>query len=301
MATPTPRLSSRLPGRSGPGQVRPAPTLVAVAVAAVTTLAVLAVLLVAGSGHQALAQSGPGTTTAAPTPDQTGVTTAGSTPSTVDPAVVSELRAGSEVFSQICSACHQPGGAGLSGRYPPLKGNPTVQDGAYVAGVIDNGKQGEITVLGTTYNGVMPSFSTLTDDDVTAVIAYLQNDFQVPAGVTAAPAGPVAGTELPGLTTMGSLVAYLLAAAVAGLVLAPRLLSTNDRLDVPWLDAGLKTATIVSAVILLTVVVPNWALRTSTVAKLSRFGQDVIAVGLFGAGLVAVLWALWYAQRESRV
>ena len=270
--------------------------------AAVALMAFLLALAVTARGPRpAQAQTGDPTAT---TTVATGDTGAGDTTTadTIDPAVVAQLQAGSEVYTQICSACHQPGGAGLVGQYPPLSGNPKVADAAYVTGVVTNGKQGQIEVLGNTYNGVMPSFSTLSDDDIAAVIAYIQNGFQVPAGAApTGPTGPVAGTELPALADMGSLVAFLLAAAVIGLVLAPRLLSANDRLNVPWLDAGLKTTAIVAAVILLVVVVPDWALKTSAVSKLSRAGQDVVGLGLWTFGLGVVLGALWYAHKESRV
>lgn len=277
---------------------------------AMLTLAALAVAMAgAANGPRPAAAQTDGTTTtvadgtATTTAAETGVTTADSTTAdTMDPALADQIVAGSEVYSQICSACHQPGGTGLPGQYPPLNGNPKVADAAYVTGVVTNGKQGQIEVLGQTYNGVMPSFSTLSDDDIAAVIAYIQNGFQLPAGAApAGPTGPVAGTELPALANMGSLVAFLLAAAVGGLVLYPRLASQNDRLHVPWLDAWLKTAAIVAAVILLVVVLPDWALKTSAVSKLPRAGQDVVGLGLWGAGLGVVLGALWYAHKESRV
>lgn len=215
------------------------------------------------------------------------------------------LQEGQQVYSQICSACHQPGGAGLSGQFPPLLDNPNVDDSAYVADVITNGLQGEITVLGETYDGVMPSFSTLSDEEVAAVTAYLQADFEAPAAAEGENAlgntGPVAGTELPALTNMSHFVALALAAGVILLVLAPRLLSANDRLSVPWLDAWLKTASIVIAVYLLVIYIPNWALTTSTVAGLSRFGQDLIGTSLWSLGVGVLLAGLWYAHRESRV
>ena len=224
----------------------------------------------------------------------------------VDPAAeeaAEELRQGQQVYSQVCSSCHQPGGAGLPGQFPPLIDNPNVDDAAYVADVINNGLQGPVTVGGETFDGIMPSFSTLGEDDIDAVIAYLQNDLEAPVDEAAAvaPTGPVAGTELPALTDMGAITAYLLAAAVAALVLAPRLLSANDRLSVPWLDAWLKSAVIVLAVALLVVYVPDWALKWGPVTDLSRFGQDLIGTGLWAGGLVVILGALWYAHRESRV
>lgn len=224
-------------------------------------------------------------------------------PTPEEEAEAARLREGQQVYSQICSSCHQPGGAGLSGQFPPLIDNPNVDDAAYLRDVIVNGRQGEIVVAGVTYDGVMPSFSTLSDDEIDAVIAFVQNDFVAPVDENAAPVatGPVAGTELPALADMSAIVAYLLAAAVAGLVLAPRLLSVNDRLAVPWLDAWLKTATIVLAVVFFTIVVPDWALKQSAVSRLSRFGQDVIGTGLWTAGVAVVLLGLWYAHRESRV
>ncbi len=220
----------------------------------------------------------------------------------VDSAAADELRAGQLAYSQICSSCHQPGGAGLPGQYPPLIDNPHVDDAAYVREVIENGRQGQIEVNGEVFDGVMPSFSTLSDDETDAIVAYIQADFMAPAGEAAAgPTGPVAGTELPALTNMGAIVAYLLAAGVAALVLAPRLLSENSRLDTPWLDAWLKTAVIVASTIFLTVVVPDWAVKNSTVTKLSRFAQDLIGVSLWLFGMAAIAWSLWYAHGRSRV
>lgn len=156
-------------------------------------------------------------------------------------------------------------------------------------------------VDGVTYDGVMPSFSTLSDGDTAAVIAFMQNDFVAPALEAAIPLGPVAGTELPGLSNMTTLVAFGITAALVLMVLGPRILSENDRLDVPWLDAWLKTALIVSSVILLTVIIPDWAIRNSTVTSLSRFAQDLIGVSLWLLGMVVVAWSLWYAHRRSRV
>ena len=213
------------------------------------------------------------------------------------------LVVGAETYSQICSSCHQPGGAGLPGQYPPLIDNPNVDDADYVRDVIDNGRQGEIEVAGEIYNGVMPSFSTLDDDDVEAVIAYIQSGFAAPevAQEEFQTTGPVAGTELPVLADAGYIIAYLLAASIIALVLAPRLIGANDRLETPWLDAWLKTATIVLAIVFLTVVLPNWLLQTEAVAELDRSVQDLIGASTWGVGLIACLVALGYAHRDSRI
>ena len=212
------------------------------------------------------------------------------------------LREGSAVYSQFCQACHQPGGVGLAGSYPPLIDNPNVDDVDYVRDVIVNGRQGELTVNGVVYNGVMPSFSTLADDDVDALIVYIQSGFQAPSGPAPEVAsGPVAGTELPALADMGAQAAYLIAALIVLLVLGPRLASRNSRLDTPWFDTWLKTAAVVIAVALAIAYIPNWVLQTSTVAGLDRPLQELIGVGVWGLGLALCLGGLWYAHRESRL
>ena len=222
-------------------------------------------------------------------------------PTAEELAAEEQLREGAQAYSQICASCHQAGGIGIVGQFPPLKDNPTVDDAEYLETVITNGRSGELEVDGVLYDGVMPSFSTLPDSDVDAIIAFVQNDFVAPPSAIIPQAGPVAGTELPALTNMGAWLAYIIAAAAALLVLAPRITSVNDRLSFPWLDAWLRTAVIVASVILFTVVIPDWAIRNSNVASLSRFAQDLIGVSLWLAGLVAVLWGLWYAHRESRL
>ena len=55
------------------------------------------------------------------------------------------------------------------------------------------------------------------------------------------------------------------------------------------------------SVIFFTVYVPDWVLKTSAVASLSRFAQDFIGSSIWALGLVIVLGGLWYAHRESRI
>lgn len=228
-------------------------------------------------------------------------TTDADEPSPADEARDEQLREGATVYAQICASCHQAGGEGLEGQFPPLKDNPNVDDADYLADVIANGRQGEIVVAGVVYNGVMPSFSTLNEDDTAAVIAFIQNDFVAPPLEAAAPLGPVAGTELPALTNMTYFVTLAMVAGLIGLVLAPRILSENSRLNTPWLDAWLKTAVIVSGVLFFTVIVPDWAIKNEYVTDLSRFAQDLIGVSLWLFGMIVVMWSLWYAHRRSRI
>ena len=210
---------------------------------------------------------------------------------------------GAEVYGAVCSSCHQAGGTGIVGQFPPLLDNPNVADTEYVRETITNGRQGEIVVNGETYNGRMPAFSTLPADEVDAVIAYVQSGFQAPTNAPAAvvDTGPVAGTELPGLTNMTHVLGVAIAAGVVLLVLAPRLTSAHSRLEMPWFDAWLKTGVIVIGFILFTVFVPSWVLQTETVSGLDRMAQDIIGTGLWFGALAAGIWALWYADRERRI
>jgi mono/diheme cytochrome c family protein len=224
------------------------------------------------------------------------------TPTTLSPAEIEVLQAGSEVYATQCAGCHQPTGAGIPGQFPPLVGNPNVADAAYVAGVIRNGRQGEIVVNDVTYNGVMPAFATLSDDEVDAVVAFVQAGLVVPgAPVEEGESLPLAGTSLPPLASLAVGAAFLLALAVAALVLGPRVVGSVDRLSLSWLDAWMKTAVIVVGIVVATVVVPSVVMKTETVGRLPRLTQDLIGSGLWAGGLAVGLGALWWARRENRV
>lgn len=212
------------------------------------------------------------------------------------------LRAGAEVYSVICAQCHQAGGIGVSGQYPPLLDNPNVADATYVETVIRNGRSGPVTVNGETYDGVMPAQNALSDDDIVNVIAYVQSGFATPAGpVIEADTGPVAGTELPLLANYAMVVAFAIALAAAGLVLGPRIVAANDRRQLTWVDASMKSAVIVVGLIVGTTIIPSRVLELESVQSLPRTAQDLIAVGIWLGALGGGLWALWYAHRERRI
>lgn len=80
---------------------------------------------------------------------------------------------GEELYQQSCATCHQPDGTGISGTFPPLAGNPNAADVEYVTSVITEGKQGPLTVDGVSYDGVMAPVTTLTEDQVAAVAAFV--------------------------------------------------------------------------------------------------------------------------------
>jgi len=89
-------------------------------------------------------------------------------------AAATGVEASEAVYQANCAACHQANGQGLPGAFPPLAGNSNILDNPGI--IIENtlaGKQGEITVNGQTYNGVMPPMQHLTDEQIAQAANYV--------------------------------------------------------------------------------------------------------------------------------
>ena len=84
---------------------------------------------------------------------------------------------GKLVYDDFCAQCHMPDGKGVAGAFPPLAGSDwlTEQRQASIH-AIKYGQQGEITVNGETYNGVMTSMG-LSDEEVADVLNYVMNSW----------------------------------------------------------------------------------------------------------------------------
>ena len=85
-----------------------------------------------------------------------------------------EATKGQALFTATCAACHQAGGEGLPGAFPPLKGDPAVNDAdpTHHIHVVLRGLQGA-TVGGVAYASPMPPFAaTLKDAEVASIINY---------------------------------------------------------------------------------------------------------------------------------
>jgi mono/diheme cytochrome c family protein len=130
--------------------------------------------------------------------------------------------AGSRVYAANCAACHQVGGTGLAGAFPPLAGHvPDLlkqTDGrSYVGKVLLFGLEGEISVNGNTFAGQMPPWNTLSDDDIAAVINYVStawdNGKSLPADFK-----PFTSNEIKALraTPLTSAQVYALRSGAAG-------------------------------------------------------------------------------------
>jgi nitrite reductase (NO-forming) len=92
------------------------------------------------------------------------------------------LARGEQVYKANCAACHQLGGEGIAGAFPPVaKSDYLMADRDRAIRTVMHGLSGEIKVNGTAYNGVMPSLQ-LSNTDIAAVLSYVRSNFGNNAG-----------------------------------------------------------------------------------------------------------------------
>ena len=90
---------------------------------------------------------------------------------------------GKQVFSVNCAACHQATGKGLPGVFPPLDGSEwVVGNERTLVNLLLHGVSGDITVMGNTYKGAMPSFKQLGNNELAAVASYIRAEWSNKAG-----------------------------------------------------------------------------------------------------------------------
>jgi cytochrome c oxidase cbb3-type subunit 2 len=80
---------------------------------------------------------------------------------------------GQQLFVADCAACHQAGGQGLPGAFPPLKGDAVVDspDATEHIHTVLFGLQGK-TIDNVKYGSPMPPWSQLSDQDIAAIVNY---------------------------------------------------------------------------------------------------------------------------------
>ncbi len=127
---------------------------------------------------------------------------------------------GERTYSNNCTGCHQASGNGIPGGFPPLANHtPDIfaqKGAAYMVRVLLFGLTGAIEVSGTKYDGSMPSWDQLKDDEIAAVLdhvltawgnaAHLPKDFKpiVPADVAAARAEQLTKDQVYALREQGA-------------------------------------------------------------------------------------------------
>ena len=85
---------------------------------------------------------------------------------------------GKQLYGAKCAACHQCSGLGVAGVFPPLAASEwVVGDEKILANILLHGVNGEMIVKGNKYNGAMPAWNILSDDELAAVLTYIRTDW----------------------------------------------------------------------------------------------------------------------------
>ncbi len=100
-------------------------------------------------------------------------------PKPVEDTVASDQKAnGAELFADNCTSCHQEDAKGVEDTFPPLAENTDLflaRD--FPAKVLIHGMSGTIAVNGSVYEGEMPSFAHLSDQEIATIVNYLRQNF----------------------------------------------------------------------------------------------------------------------------
>lgn len=85
---------------------------------------------------------------------------------------------GESLYAARCAPCHQSDAKGVPGAFPPLAGSKWVTNQPKtVARILLLGLNGTIEVSGQTYNGVMPSQASLSDEDLAKLSTFIRSSF----------------------------------------------------------------------------------------------------------------------------
>ncbi len=85
---------------------------------------------------------------------------------------------GKQLYVQHCESCHMPDGEGLRRLIPPLvKADYLIKYRQELPCLIQHGMEGVITVNGQIYHQKMPGTETLTPDEITNLLNYVQTNF----------------------------------------------------------------------------------------------------------------------------
>jgi len=86
-----------------------------------------------------------------------------------------QLAEGQEPYLRYCASCHGNQGQGKPPAFPPLAGSEWMElPSEALALIVLYGLRGEIEVAGKTYRGYMPPMQHLTDDDISALLGFIE-------------------------------------------------------------------------------------------------------------------------------
>lgn len=85
---------------------------------------------------------------------------------------------GKQIYGAKCAACHQGSGLGVAGVFPPVAASEWVLgDEKILTNILLHGVNGEMIVKGNKYNGAMPGWKSMSDDELAAVLTYIRSDW----------------------------------------------------------------------------------------------------------------------------
>ena len=91
-----------------------------------------------------------------------------------EPPPSGELAFGQEPYLRYCASCHGNQGQGKPPTFPPMANSEWLELGNDALGLIVlYGLRGEIEVAGQTYRGYMPPMQHISDEDVAALLTYI--------------------------------------------------------------------------------------------------------------------------------
>lgn len=111
---------------------------------------------------------------------QEGNASAAVTPAEIEEADGNVAAAkGAVLFGTYCATCHQANGSGVRGAIPPLDGSRYVLADAEVpAGILLRGIAGPIEVTERMYNGRMPTFQgVLNDQEIALILSHVRTSW----------------------------------------------------------------------------------------------------------------------------
>ena len=93
-------------------------------------------------------------------------------------AAAAEDSRGARLYTQACASCHMADGSGVPHMHPPLVGSAVIAgDPATLVRVLLQGPAAALPAARPSYSNPMPPFSSLTDEDLAAVLTYLRTTF----------------------------------------------------------------------------------------------------------------------------
>ncbi|HAD96741.1 MAG TPA: hypothetical protein DCG19_05000 [Cryomorphaceae bacterium] len=87
-----------------------------------------------------------------------------------------QVNNGEDLYREYCKSCHQRSGKGFLRVYPPLTDPEWIARDERIVGNILNGIKGEIVVEGKEYDGEMPSFYYLSDNQIAQIVNYVRTE-----------------------------------------------------------------------------------------------------------------------------